>query len=62
MKNLKRYTIVGIIFVIITGTLAHFLYVWTGNNHPILLHQTTVQNQSEYAENELNANLFYSLS
>lgn len=33
MKNLKRYTIIGIIFVIITGTLAHFLYVWTGNNH-----------------------------
>lgn len=33
MKNLKRYTIIGIIFVIITGTLAHFLYGWTGNNH-----------------------------
>lgn len=33
MKHLKRYTIIGIIFVLITGTLAHFLYDWTGNNH-----------------------------
>ena len=32
MKHLKRYTIIGIIFVLITGTLAHFLYDWTGNN------------------------------
>lgn len=33
MKHLKRYTIIGIIFVLITGTIAHFLYDWTGNNH-----------------------------
>ena len=33
MRHLKRYTIIGIIFVLITGTLAHFLYDWTGNNH-----------------------------
>lgn len=33
MKYLKKYTIIGIIFVLITGTLAHFLYDWTGNNH-----------------------------
>lgn len=32
MKHLKHYTIIGIIFVIIAGTLAHFLYDWTGNN------------------------------
>lgn len=35
MKHLKRYTIIGILFVIITGSLAHFLYDWTGNN-PII--------------------------
>ncbi len=35
MKHLKRYTIIGIIFVLITGTLAHFLYGWTKNN-PII--------------------------
>lgn len=33
MKHLKHYTIIGILFVFITGTLAHFLYDWTGNNH-----------------------------
>ena len=33
MKHLKRYTIIGIIFVLITGTFTHFLYDWTGKNH-----------------------------
>ena len=33
MKHFKKYTIIGIIFVLITGTFAHFLYDWTGNNH-----------------------------
>lgn len=32
MKHLIRYTIIGIFFVLITGTLAHFLYEWSGNN------------------------------
>lgn len=32
MKQLKRYTVIGIIFIIITGSLAHFLYDWSGQN------------------------------
>ncbi|MDD6811469.1 MAG: DUF6512 family protein [Lachnospiraceae bacterium] len=32
MNTLKRYTIIGIFFVLITGTIAHFLYEWSGNN------------------------------
>ena len=32
MKQLKHYTIIGILFVLITGVLAHFLYQWSGNN------------------------------
>lgn len=32
MKTLKCCLIIGIIVVIITGTLAHFVYEWTGNN------------------------------
>ena len=32
MKLLKRYAIIGIIFVLITGTLAHFVYDWSGKN------------------------------
>ena len=33
MKKLKRYCIIGTLFVIITGTLAHFVYDWSGHNH-----------------------------
>lgn len=32
MNKLKRYTIIGTIFVIITGTISHFIYEWSGNN------------------------------
>ena len=33
MKALKRYCIIGTLFVIITGTLAHFVYDWSGHNY-----------------------------
>lgn len=32
MKKLKLATVIGIIFVLITGSLAHFVYEWSGNN------------------------------
>lgn len=32
MNKLKHYTIKGIIFVLITGTISHFIYDWSGNN------------------------------
>jgi len=32
MKTLKQYTIIGIIFVLITGTISHFVYDWSGQN------------------------------
>ncbi len=33
MKNhLKQYTLIGIIFVTIAGTLSHFVYEWSGKN------------------------------
>ena len=32
MRLLKRYTMIGILFVLVAGTLAHFLYDWTGRN------------------------------
>ena len=35
MKHLKHYTIIGILFVSVTGTLSHFLYDWSGH-HPIV--------------------------
>lgn len=35
MKHLKHYTIIGIIFATIMGTLAHFLYDWSGKNRVV---------------------------
>ncbi|MBR4720843.1 MAG: hypothetical protein IK057_03670 [Clostridia bacterium] len=32
MKSLKKYIIIGIIFVSVLGTLFHFVYKWSGNN------------------------------
>lgn len=32
MKRLKHYCIIGALFVIVTGTLAHFFYDWSGHN------------------------------
>lgn len=32
MKKLKKYTVIGIIFVIITGCVLHFVYDWSGNS------------------------------
>ncbi|MEY8522776.1 DUF6512 family protein [Lachnospiraceae bacterium 38-10] len=32
MKKIKRYTMIGILFVLLMGTLSHFVYDWTGNH------------------------------
>jgi len=32
MNRLKRFTIVGIIFVLIWGSISHFVYEWSGDN------------------------------
>lgn len=32
MTQLKRYSIIGAIFVLVVGTVSHFLYEWAGNN------------------------------
>lgn len=37
MNHLKRYFIIGFVFVLITGSLFHFLYDWTGRNFFISL-------------------------
>lgn len=36
-KKLKQYTLCGIIFTVITGTLMHFVYNWSGNNFLVSL-------------------------
>lgn len=32
MNSLKRHTLIGIIFVLIAGTISHFVYDWSGQN------------------------------
>jgi hypothetical protein len=32
-NNLKTYTYIGIVFVLTVGTLAHFIYEWSGENY-----------------------------
>ena len=32
MNPLKRFTLIGIIFVLVTGSLAHFVYDWSSQN------------------------------
>lgn len=32
MTHFKRLSVIGILFVILTGTLSHFLYDWSGEN------------------------------
>jgi len=32
MSRRKLYTIIGILFTLITGTISHFIYEWSGNN------------------------------
>lgn len=32
LDKLKRYTIIGMVFTLIIGTLMHFVYEWSGNN------------------------------
>lgn len=61
MKYLKKYTIIGIIFVLITGTLAHFLYDWTGNNHIVGLFTSINESIWEHMKLLFFPMLLYSL-
>lgn len=35
MNRLKKYMMIGVGFVLITGTISHFMYEWSGNNRMI---------------------------
>lgn len=32
MQNLRKFTVIGILFVSVAGTLLHFVYDWSGQN------------------------------
>ena len=62
MKHLKRYTIIGIIFVLITGTLSHFLYDWTRGNHIVRLFTPINESVWEHMKLLFFPMLLYSLT
>ncbi len=51
MNPLKRYTVIGIIFVMIAGTLSHFLYDWLGQ--PSIVGLVTPVNESVWEHMKL---------
>jgi len=61
MKQLKKLTIIGILFVIATGSLAHFLYDWTGNNYIIGLFTPVNESLWEHMKLVFFPMLIYSL-
>ncbi len=61
MKHLKRYTIIGIIFYLITGTLSHYLYDWTGNNYIVGLFKPINESIGEHMKLLFFPMLLYSL-
>lgn len=61
MKELKYYAIAGIIFVILTGSLAHFLYDWSGNNYIIGLFTPVNESVWEHMKLLFFPMLLYSL-
>lgn len=61
MKQLKHFTIIGIIFVLITGSLAHFLYQWSNNNFIIGLFTPVNESVWEHMKLIFFPMLLYSL-
>lgn len=61
MKLLKRYTVIGIIFVVVTGSLSHFLYDWSNHNPIIGLFTPVNESIWEHMKLLFFPMLFYSL-
>lgn len=61
MKHLKKYTIIGIIFVLAKGTLDHFLYDWSGHNYIVGLFTPINESTWEHMKMLFYPMLLYSL-
>lgn len=61
MKHLKHYSITGIIFVLMIGTLAHFFYNWSGNNYIVGLFTPVNESVWEHMKLLFFPMLIYSL-
>lgn len=60
LNKLKRYTVVGIFFTLITGTLFHFVYEWSGNNHFVGLFSAVNESTWEHMKLAFFPMLLYS--
>lgn len=61
MKQLKYLTAIGAVFVLIAGTLAHFLYDWSGNNYVVGLFTPVNESVWEHMKLLFFPMLLYSL-
>lgn len=61
MKRLKCYTLAGILFVSIAGTLSHFLYQFSGNNYLVGLFSPVSESTWEHIKLLFFPMLLYSL-
>ncbi len=61
MTPLKRFSVLGICFVLITGTLSHFLYDWTNRNFLTGLFSPVNESVWEHMKLIFFPMLFYSL-
>lgn len=61
MKELKRYTFAGILFVVVLGTLAHFFYAWSGENFIVGLFSPVNESAWEHMKLTFFPMLIYSL-
>lgn len=60
MNKLKHYTIIGIVLTLITGTLMHFTYEWSGNNPIVGLISPVNESTWEHMKLVFFPMLFYS--
>ncbi len=61
MKTIKSISIIGTIFVLIVGSLDHFLYQWSGQNHWVGLLCPVNESTWEHMKLVFFPMLFYSL-
>lgn len=61
MSSLKRLSVIGAIFVMLTGTLSHFLYDWSGKNALVGLFAPVNESVWEHMKLLFFPMLFYGL-
>ena len=60
-KSIIKYTVIGILFTIVAGTLAHFLYQWSGENLVVALFAPVNESTWEHLKLLFFPMVFYSI-